>query len=190
MDPLKMYLKQLQQSSNKWWYSSEAGIGQYDSSLPLTWDTWANFKYGEWDLEPFQIFSFEVAQVTGRSPTLANLRDKLRSVFLVIAGEKNPTCRGLSLEVRCLYQLIYKIYKTEFHCELFFKRGIDTTIWESFGLHAIQVTLVAFVHFHQLRDELINVRPKIWGNNACLFFVLFSASSGKLWSGCTTQSPS
>lgn len=50
---------------------------------------------------------------------------------------------------------------------------LDTTIWESFGLHEIQVTLLAFAHFHQLRDELINPHPKIWGNIACLLFAYF-----------------
>lgn len=82
--------------------------------------------------------------------------------FLVIAVEKNPTCRGLSLEVRCLYQLIYKIPTAEFHCEKSENNySLRDVLTQLFGNHTVQVTLVAFVHFHQLRDELINAHPKI-----------------------------
>lgn len=38
------------------------GREEQNSSLPLTWETWDNLKYGEQDLEPFRILGFKLAQ--------------------------------------------------------------------------------------------------------------------------------
>lgn len=65
----------------------------------------------------FSDLQFQAGSGEQEVSSTGKIRDKWRGFILVIAEKKNPTCRGLSLAVCCLYQLIYKIPKTEFLCE-------------------------------------------------------------------------